>query len=372
MAARVGPFVGPKPADFNDVQTTSERAVTITCCVVVGVTTLLRTLGRYGLKLRNDENGGAGHYLGLDDVFNFFAVLAFYGLAAAVLIAIDRGMGTHLDRIIWLYGSVGFDRYNLAIYVSSIFYNLVLGLVKLSVLSLYMRILRGAPSRTLSIMLYVLCGVVTCNTVINMFVAAFQCNPIHAAFDSTVLHPKCINDSAFYLGNSITGIITDSMVYAMSVPIVKPLKMDQKRKIVVLITLLVGLFAVVTSCVRLAFLPGLLVNPDASWAMAIPMDWSVVEPTVGILVSSMPAIRSMIYLYNPSHRSGNDSSYNKSVVKSHLGTGHIQLQDYATGDSNTTVTGKKMMQDDDSEKGLIYLPMQGGISKTTEVTVVRE
>lgn len=100
------------------------------------------------------------------------------------------------------------------------------------------------------------------------------------------------------------------------------------------------------------------------------MDWSVVEPTVGILVSSMPAIRSMVYLWNPKYgRSQNSSSY-KSQLESR---GHIQLHDYAGGkgeSTKTTVVGRKTeVNDSDSERNLIYQGTSGGIFKTTEVKI---
>lgn len=110
--------------------------------------------------------------------------------------------------------------------------------------------------------------------------------------------------------------------------------------------------------------------------MGVPMDWSVVEPTVGILVSSMPAIRSMAYLWDPKlGRSQNSSSY-KSQLESR---GHIQLQDFEGKDQGmrTTVvgTGKKgerQVEDSDSEQNLIYQGTNltnGGIFKITEVRV---
>jgi hypothetical protein len=84
-------------------------------------------------------------------------------------------------------------------------------------------------------------GLVATNTIINVFVAAFQCNPVHAAFDSTITDKKCINTSAFYMGNAITGIVTDLTVYLLSIPIIRPLQMDRRQKWIILFTLLVGL-----------------------------------------------------------------------------------------------------------------------------------
>jgi hypothetical protein len=51
---------------------------------------------------------------------------------------------------------------------------------------------------------------------------------------------RCILINDFYLGNAITGVATDAMVYLLSIPIVKPLQMDGKTKLQLLATMLVG------------------------------------------------------------------------------------------------------------------------------------
>jgi len=51
---------------------------------------------------------------------------------------------------------------------------------------------------------------------------------------------RCIDINAFYLGNAITGVTTDAIVYLLSIPIIKPLQMDRKTKLQLLGTMLVG------------------------------------------------------------------------------------------------------------------------------------
>lgn len=136
-------------------------------------------------------------------------------------------------------GFLFFANFLQAIYNCAIFYNATLGFVKLSVLCLYRRILRGVSSKKLKIANWIVFGIVGLNTSINVGLACFQCRPIDAAFDLTI-EGECINTNAFYLGNAITGIITDTLVYTLSIPIIKPLNMEQKKKILTLLTLLVG------------------------------------------------------------------------------------------------------------------------------------
>ncbi|PGH07082.1 hypothetical protein AJ79_06360 [Helicocarpus griseus UAMH5409] len=363
-------------AELNKTQTERERAVTTACCCITGIAMVLRTLGRYCLKVKNDRQriSTSGHFLGLDDVFNALALITFYGLAASVFLAIDRGMGVHLERVLQIHGPEGLDRYNFAIYLCALFYNSTLGFVKLSVLALYRRILTGLQSNRLSIANWIIFGLVATNTIINVFVAGFQCNPVRRAWNATSVPGTCINTSAFYVGNAITGIITDTLVYLLAIPIIKPLQMETKKKIFTLATLLVGAFAVITSCVRLAFLPGLLVNPDATWAMGVPMDWSVAEPTVGIVVSSVPAITAIRHLFNP-QRYGTNSGSTRSQLD-----GHVKLEDFRppAGCANRTRVsgackasesdGSTAGNDNGSEENLVHdTPGFKGISRTTEV-----
>ncbi|ODH41418.1 hypothetical protein ACO22_01378 [Paracoccidioides brasiliensis] len=365
-------------AQLNETQTYTERTLTISCCCITAVTMILRTLGRYCLKVKNDREriSTAGHFLGLDDVFNFLALVTFYGLSASVFLAIDRGMGVHLEQVIKIYGPEAVDRYSFAIYLCALFYNSTLGFVKLSVLALYRRILTGLRSNRLSVANWIIFVLVATNTAINVFVAAFQCNPIKRAWKPTSVSGTCINASAFYIGNAITGIITDTLVYLLAIPIVNPLQMEPKKKLFTLATLLVGAFAVVTSCVRLAFLPNLLKDPDITWAMGVPMDWSIVEPTVGILVSSVPAITAIRHLFT-SREYGTGSSATKSQQ-----SGHVQLSDFRPAGgyiSKTKVSGTFKFPDEDnrnadndndndSEEHLVRgVSNMKGISRTTEV-----
>jgi hypothetical protein len=110
--------------------------------------------------------------------------------------------------------------------------------------------------------------------------------------------------------------------------------------------------------------------------MGVPMDWSVVEPTVGFIVSSIPAITSIRYLFRPD---GVNSSTERSH-KSHKSNGHIKLQDFSeqNGHNQTSVTstGRPWRQhvdaatnDSGSEDRLVYGGKGNAISQTTEFQV---
>ncbi|KAJ4301085.1 hypothetical protein N0V90_003175 [Kalmusia sp. IMI 367209] len=358
----------------RDNMKASEIGVCVGASVLVVITVILRYTGRWILQKRmNDGRGKRGERIwGLDDLFNVMAFLSFFGLVAAVFVAIDRGMGVHYTIIVHERGYKGAIAYQQAIYVSAIFYNFVLGMIKLSVLSLYQRILRGVQSQTLRTIVWVIFGIVAANTFANVLVAAFQCHPIRAAWDVTLRNDekRCVDINAFYLGNAITGVGTDAIVYFISIPIVLPLQLDKKTKLQLLATMLVGGFAVVTSAVRLGFIPALLQDTDISYAMGIPMNWSVAEPAIGILVSSMPAIRALRYLWRkPGDDSyGSGSGAEQSTLRSRDGQIRMSEINRSTTDAESAKTG-------DSEEGLVaerqvVSPGPGKISRTTELEVV--
>lgn len=112
-------------------------------------------------------------------------------------------------------------------------------------------------------------------------------------------------------------------------------------------------------------------------AMALPMNWSVAEPAVGILVSSMPAIRAIRFLW----RRPGDDSYGSgaahSTLKSRNG-GHIQLYDMKHDAHKDNVSDMKSGKgrgggDGDSEEGLVMgnygMKHFNQISRTTELEV---
>lgn len=131
------------------------------------------------------------------------AVVSFFVLVAGVFMAVDRGLGVHVEIVLLKAGVSALSDYtqvskctsfdhllanvNKAVYICAVFYNFCLGMIKLSVLSLYQRILRGAQSKALTTVVWVFFGIVACNTTINVLLVVFQCWPIKAAWDISIL-----------------------------------------------------------------------------------------------------------------------------------------------------------------------------------------
>ncbi|KAL2008671.1 hypothetical protein VTN00DRAFT_6865 [Thermoascus crustaceus] len=78
----------------------AERGLTIACCCLVGLTLILRMTGRLQHPRRGNTPGTVLE-LRIYRVDNSFWQLTFGGLATAELIAIERGVGTHVDAVLY-------------------------------------------------------------------------------------------------------------------------------------------------------------------------------------------------------------------------------------------------------------------------------
>jgi hypothetical protein len=152
--------------------------------------------------------------------------------------AVQRGLGSHFAEV-QLRGIDNLIAYSRVVWLSSIFYNACIGFIKLSVLALYVRI----GDRTLRIMAYIMIGVIICQAGGNVLACIFQCTPVSAAYDVTILEAdkKCININAFYLANAAVNIFTDLLTYSLPFKLVWQLQVPRPQKISLAIILGLGL-----------------------------------------------------------------------------------------------------------------------------------
>ncbi|GAD96327.1 hypothetical protein NFIA_027900 [Paecilomyces variotii No. 5] len=205
----------------------------------------------------------------------------------------------HSSRPLWTgepyRGCYGNGNNNHVVWVSSIFYNATLGFIKTSVLSLYSRL----GDSTLKKMSYVMIAIVGSQATANVLVCIFQCNPIPAAWDTSITQKKCVNINAFYLANAATNITTDLLTYGLPWNTVRKLQMPRKQKVAVGVMLCLGLLACVSSIIRITYIPRMLSSPDATYVISNAMYWSVIETNIGILAASIPSMKVVAVTFLP-------------------------------------------------------------------------
>lgn len=118
-----------------------------------------------------------------------------------------------------------------------VFYLIAAALPKLVILSIFMRIF---TSKTQRIACYVLGAIITCSSIVTVFIAVFQCIPIEYVWDKTIPGGHCIDINAFFLWASFPNILTDSVMLFLPLPVVWKLQTSNHVKLGLTLTFLTG------------------------------------------------------------------------------------------------------------------------------------
>ncbi|MCJ1471444.1 hypothetical protein MMC13_000083 [Lambiella insularis] len=117
---------------------------------------------------------------------------------------------------------------------------------------------------------------------------------------------------------SVFNVVSD--LYLLFLPLwgVSQLQLSFKKKIGVSAIFMTGVLACLSSILTLVFRIKLVANPDTTWDLAAVYTLSIVETTVGIMCSCMPALASFVRLHTPLFHSFL-SLFNSSFRRSSMG-----------------------------------------------------
>ncbi|KAF7114931.1 hypothetical protein CNMCM5793_000701 [Aspergillus hiratsukae] len=228
--------------------------------------------------------------VGVDDYLILCACIFSWAFIAVTIVSVQKGLGSHL---------VDVDKNNLVSYafvvwLSSMFYLSCLGFIKTSVCWFYTRI----GDKTLTRMSLIMMGVVGTQAAVFVMVAAFQCRPIPKAWNSS-LPGHCVEINIFYLSNAALNILTDLLTYTLPIKVIFKLQMPVKQKFALVLILCLGLFACISSIIRITYIPTMLTSADFTYAISGAMYWSVIETNVGILAASIPSFKAIASRFLP-------------------------------------------------------------------------
>lgn len=108
-------------------------------------------------------------------------------------------------------------------------YTVALGLIKVSLIILYLEIFVSRRARIGS---YIILAYVIINTLVVVFITVFNCIPILAFWDQDV-KGKCMNTNALEYANSASAVIQDAVLIVFPLVCLRSLNMERKRKIAV-------------------------------------------------------------------------------------------------------------------------------------------
>lgn len=115
---------------------------------------------------------------------------------------------------------------------------MVIGLAKMSILFLYLRIFY--VEKRFRWACYVLLALTISTTTAFTLATIWQCDPIRAFWDREIEGSKCVDSLSFWLSFSIINIITDVLILILPMQQVLRLKLKKRDKIALNLVFVLG------------------------------------------------------------------------------------------------------------------------------------
>ncbi|KAH6719479.1 integral membrane protein [Leptodontidium sp. MPI-SDFR-AT-0119] len=240
----------------------------------------------------------------------------------------------------------------LRFYIGENIYVAVLGLVKISILTFYLRIFQlQIPFR---IAVYTTIVFIVLGSASISFSTIFQCRPIAYFWDKD-LHGKCLDVNALAYANSGLSIVQDFLIIGLPIRVVWNMNLDRKKKWSVAFMFALGGFGCIISIVRLQSLLIFGTSIDPTWDYVAVTIWTVLELAVAIVCSCLPALRQLIIHIYPKLV----SSFRSSET---TGSSSVNSRTILRANSRTeSTTGMYLMNDVHIECGKLDIKWEGDV-----------
>ncbi|ORY71811.1 uncharacterized protein BCR38DRAFT_454241 [Pseudomassariella vexata] len=229
-----------------------------------------------------------------DDWFMLASQAVFTVSCAFILRGYHYGLGRH-NRSLEQHDEITALKYQA---LATATYVLNMMLIKFSI---GIFLLRLATQKRYRYTIYASIVIIAIWSLVLFFWNIFQCHPVEAQWDYRILNedPKssCVSaeeiiNAAYAL--SVMTILSDWLYALLPIPMVWQVKMTKQAKATVMVILGLGIFASVATLIRLKFLSDLIDIDDILFAGTDAMVWTLVEPGVAIVASSLVTIRPLL------------------------------------------------------------------------------
>ncbi|EFR02389.1 integral membrane protein [Nannizzia gypsea CBS 118893] len=248
---------------------------------LAGVFVLLRLVGRY---LRDGIKADDWTILGALVLAIVFTVVHNLG--------IGYGLGKHGNEISAQDKMEAFKM----LLCAQVLFKLVIGLAKVSILSLYLRVFTANNYfRWACISMIVITSVAS---IVFIFPTLFQCRPLAAFWDRSIPH-KCMNDLGIWLSHALINIITDILILFLPVYYVSRLGLQFRDKVALIFVFLLGGFVCLISIIRSTTFPQSAKPVDVTYNFLFNALWATVEMNTAIICACLPIIRLPLSIFFP-------------------------------------------------------------------------
>ncbi|KAK8004124.1 kinase-like domain-containing protein [Apiospora arundinis] len=237
------------------------------------------------------------HYLikkiEIEDWFALAALLMSIGAAIGTGRQAYFALGKHLS----LVDSERLSNYFRAVWYTALFYHLSLGLIKASILFLYIRMFKSYDSlRRASWIVLALVAVGICGILAVMMTA---CIPLRKKWDHTLedVDGYCHPVAVWW---AITGFQagSDVIIFLMPLPTICKLRLPRRQKWGLVAVFAVGLFVCLISVMRIVWIYRAS-DPDFTYTGKSIAEWSCVELNTAVICASLMVLKPLYHKLHP-------------------------------------------------------------------------
>ncbi|KAF7509484.1 hypothetical protein GJ744_008047 [Endocarpon pusillum] len=234
---------------------------------------------------------------GWEDYYSFIAWAGLVAYAVLGLIASSYGSGVHQ----WDVRIHNFVTWAKLANVMEIYYNPLIFITKLSILLQYIKIF--APSRTGKTYwsVHFLIWINLLFYIAVMLVQIMQCLPRAKIWNPTI-PGRCVDIANVLIVGAIINVVSDVSILVLPIHKVWHLQMPRNRKIGVSAVFMAGLFACISSIVRMVGNVQFARTEDLTFALTPVALWTFAEVTSGILCGCLPVLPQFFRFYVPKWR----------------------------------------------------------------------
>ncbi|KAM0340059.1 hypothetical protein ACHAPQ_001334 [Fusarium lateritium] len=227
----------------------------------------------------------------LDDWLMLVAQIIFTISCSFILEGVQQGLGKHNDAIETDEAEVQALMWQA---LATATYILDMMFIKLSI---GVFLLRLCVKKVYNWIIWVSLTIISIWSIVLFFWNLFQCHPVEMQWDFRIKEGKCVSAdqivSAAY-AISVMTVVSDWLYALLPIPMLWSVKMTKQAKATVIAILGLGIFASVATLVRLRFLADLTDTDDILFAGTDAMAWTLIEPGVAIVASSLATIRPLL------------------------------------------------------------------------------
>ncbi|KAK4158946.1 hypothetical protein QBC43DRAFT_328123 [Cladorrhinum sp. PSN259] len=243
--------------------------------------------------------------VGVFTISDWVIVLALAAALGQCISKIEEclhGMGRHVQDID--FATESFDLLR-AWWYSLLTYNLTLAFTKISICLLYLDIFTLPRARTAC---FILLGVVLLSSLWAIIAVVTATIPLRAIWDIK-MKPTFVQSYAVWwsLAGYVLALLTDILIFTFPIPMIAPLNLCRRQKILVVGTFAIGFFVCTVSIIRLIILIRLVIvvrskqthNLDFTYNNTTITYWNVIEIHTGIVVACLMTLKPFVARFFP-------------------------------------------------------------------------